>query len=101
MSKHEEIKKVAYEIFEKSGRTHGSDLDHWFEAERIVHERRMVATPPAEEAQVQPASDTPAPAEEKKIVRTRRKTAAEKKPAEPKKTKEKTATKTTRRKKTE
>ncbi|MCK7512919.1 MAG: DUF2934 domain-containing protein [Desulfobacterales bacterium] len=26
MSKHEEIKKVAYEIFEKSGRTHGGDF---------------------------------------------------------------------------
>jgi hypothetical protein len=33
---HSEIAKVAYEIFMKSGYSHGYDLDHWLEAERIV-----------------------------------------------------------------
>ncbi|MCK7512918.1 MAG: hypothetical protein MZV70_58805 [Desulfobacterales bacterium] len=66
-----------------------------------MHERRMVATPPAEEAQVQPASDTPAPAEEKKIVRTRRKTLAEETGGAQERRKRKQRTKTTRRKKTQ
>lgn len=36
---HEEIAKLAYEIFEREGRVHGRDLDHWLEAERIVYSR--------------------------------------------------------------
>jgi hypothetical protein len=32
----EEITKVANELYEKSGRMEGHDLDNWFEAERIV-----------------------------------------------------------------
>ncbi|OPY75736.1 MAG: hypothetical protein A4E65_03416 [Syntrophorhabdus sp. PtaU1.Bin153] len=31
-----EISRVAYELFERSGYMHGCDLEHWFEAERIV-----------------------------------------------------------------
>jgi len=33
---YEEIAKVAYEIYEKSGYIEGRDLDNWLEAERIV-----------------------------------------------------------------
>jgi hypothetical protein len=31
-----EIEKIAYELYEKSGKVHGHDFEHWFEAERIV-----------------------------------------------------------------
>lgn len=36
MDLYEEIAKVAYEIYEKSGYIEGRDLDNWLEAERIV-----------------------------------------------------------------
>lgn len=36
MKRHKEIQELAYEIFEKSGRAHGRELDHWLEAERII-----------------------------------------------------------------
>jgi hypothetical protein len=35
-SLHEEIVKVASDLFEKTGRAGGRDLDNWLEAERIV-----------------------------------------------------------------
>jgi len=31
-----EISKVAYELYEKSGRIEGHDFDNWLEAEKIV-----------------------------------------------------------------
>jgi hypothetical protein len=34
-----EISKVAYELYEKSGRAAGKHADHWFEAEKIVMAR--------------------------------------------------------------
>lgn len=37
---HEEIARVAYELFERRGRTHGNDLQDWLDAERIIRERR-------------------------------------------------------------
>ena len=36
MDLYEEIAKVAYEIYEKSGYIEGRDLDNWLEAERVV-----------------------------------------------------------------
>jgi hypothetical protein len=36
MNLREEIEKVAYELFERGGREHGKDKEHWLEAERIV-----------------------------------------------------------------
>jgi len=33
---HQEIVKVAHDLFERSGRVEGHDLDNWFEAERVV-----------------------------------------------------------------
>lgn len=36
---HQEIVKVAHDLFEKSGRVEGHDLDNWLEAERIVMTR--------------------------------------------------------------
>jgi len=41
MKRHKEIQKLAYEMFEKSGRVHGRELDHWLEAERIIKARQM------------------------------------------------------------
>jgi len=39
MDLHDEIAKVAYELYEKSGRAAGRDTDNWLEAERIVKAR--------------------------------------------------------------
>jgi hypothetical protein len=36
---HTEITKVAVELYEKSGRVEGRDLDNWLEAEKIVISR--------------------------------------------------------------
>ncbi len=33
---HDEIAKVAYELYEKRGRSEGSHFDDWLEAEKIV-----------------------------------------------------------------
>ncbi|HYA85666.1 MAG TPA: DUF2934 domain-containing protein [Nitrospirota bacterium] len=33
---YDEIAKVAHELYEKSGRVHGRDVQNWLEAERIV-----------------------------------------------------------------
>ncbi|MGH7849066.1 MAG: DUF2934 domain-containing protein [Thermodesulfobacteriota bacterium] len=32
----DKIARVAYELFEKSGRPNGKDIEHWLEAEVIV-----------------------------------------------------------------
>lgn len=37
----EEIAGEAYDLFERSGRVEGRDLDNWFEAERIVMKRHI------------------------------------------------------------
>ncbi len=39
MDLHDEISKLAYELYEKSGRPEGRDLENWCEAERIVMAR--------------------------------------------------------------
>ncbi|MBS1114052.1 MAG: hypothetical protein H6Q92_1815 [Nitrospirae bacterium] len=36
MNLHEEISRVAYELFESRGCVHGCDLDDWLKAERKV-----------------------------------------------------------------
>jgi hypothetical protein len=53
-SLHEEIVRVASDLFERSGRVGGRDLDNWLEAERIVVAHRVQlqnrkAQTPAEE----------------------------------------------------
>ncbi|MEW6569633.1 MAG: DUF2934 domain-containing protein [Nitrospirota bacterium] len=35
----EEIAKVAYDLYEKRGKTNGHDFDDWIKAEKIVLER--------------------------------------------------------------
>ncbi|MBI5640032.1 MAG: DUF2934 domain-containing protein [Nitrospirae bacterium] len=32
----EEIEKIAFELYQKSGKGNGHDLDNWLEAERLV-----------------------------------------------------------------
>jgi hypothetical protein len=39
MNLHEEISKVAFELYERSGRIEGRHLENWVEAERMVRER--------------------------------------------------------------
>jgi len=39
MKWYDEIARIARELYEKSGRIEGRDLDNWLEAERIVMER--------------------------------------------------------------
>ncbi len=39
MKWYDEIAKLARELYEKSGRVEGRDLDNWLEAESIVMER--------------------------------------------------------------
>lgn len=39
MNLHNEISKVAFELYRNSGRMEGHDLDNWLEAERVVMER--------------------------------------------------------------
>jgi len=39
MDLYEEIAKVAYKLYEKSGYIDGRDLDNWLEAERVVMAR--------------------------------------------------------------
>ena len=36
---HDEIARVAYELYEKGGRVHGNELKNWFDAEKIVMEK--------------------------------------------------------------
>jgi hypothetical protein len=43
MDKRQEIEKVAYELYAKGGYISGHEMDHWFEAERIVHSRTTAA----------------------------------------------------------
>lgn len=39
MNLHEEISKLAYELYEKSGKAEGKDRENWLEAEKIVRAR--------------------------------------------------------------
>jgi hypothetical protein len=41
MKKHKDIRELAYELFEKSGRVHGREIEHWLEAERVIRAREM------------------------------------------------------------
>ncbi|HMK49209.1 MAG TPA: DUF2934 domain-containing protein [Thermodesulfovibrionales bacterium] len=50
MKDQKDIQKLAYDIFEKNGRVHGRDLEHWLEAERIVRARKTDVQAAANEA---------------------------------------------------
>jgi len=36
---HDEIARVAYELYKERGRVHGHDLEDWLEAEKVVMEK--------------------------------------------------------------
>lgn len=60
MDLHDEIAKVAYELFERDGRKHGKDREHWCEAEELVKTGRAAEEKKAETRKVKPV---PAPQE--------------------------------------
>lgn len=39
-SMHEKIAKKAYELYEKSGRIDGRDIEHWLEAENLLKKKK-------------------------------------------------------------
>lgn len=52
MNLHEEIAKVAYELYKKSGCINGKDVENWVEAEKIVltrHASQDIEEPEGEE----------------------------------------------------
>ena len=42
---HEEVARVAYELYEQRGRVEGHDLDDWLKAEAIVRQQEAQRTP--------------------------------------------------------
>ena len=55
------IAAVAYELYIKSGRTEGRDVENWLEAERIVLSRKPGKAPVAGLKKPPEKSETPAP----------------------------------------
>ena len=45
MDREEEIKEIAYKIWEEEGYPHGWDMDHWFRAEIIWEEHHKPKKP--------------------------------------------------------
>ncbi len=83
MNLQEEIRKVAYELYEKSGRIGGREVENWVEAERIVmarHAHKQTTGRPKAQSGSEPA---------KKVVAKPgiKKAAAKTAEGEPKKTK--------------
>ncbi len=63
MDLNDEIAKVAYELFERDGRRHGKDKEHWCEAEEIVRARHAAA-----EKKAEPPNAKPVPAPQKAVT---------------------------------
>lgn len=62
MNLHEEIAKVAYELYLKRGCVHGHDLSDWLEAERIVlarHAGQEIEEPDIEEPDIEVTEEIP------------------------------------------
>jgi hypothetical protein len=45
MGKKEEIKLIAYQIWEEQGCQHGHDIEHWLKAELVWQERQKAVKP--------------------------------------------------------
>jgi len=56
MDLNDEIAKVAYELFERDGREHGKDKEHWRRAEEIVRARHAAGEKKAETRKAKPVS---------------------------------------------
>jgi hypothetical protein len=65
----EEVRLIAYWIWEDEGRPHGCDLDHWLRAEAVWHERQISVAPPVAE---KPEASTVKPRAKKSGVQRRR-----------------------------
>jgi hypothetical protein len=55
MNLHEEIARIAYELYEKSGCNGGRDFENWLDAERIVlmrHASQDIEEPEGEEPMI-------------------------------------------------
>ncbi len=74
MDHKDEIASIAYEIYVKSGKIEGRDLDNWLEAERLVLGRNKKTAPVAElrhtPPERQPVVTTPKPKERTTAPRT-------------------------------
>lgn len=66
----EEIEKLAYELYEKSGRIHGRDLENWVEAECIVKARRAKKEAVTAARQVEQAAEAVAQKVREKVKET-------------------------------
>ncbi len=44
MAKDDEIRDIAYKLWEEEGRPDGKDVEHWFKAETIWQERQNQAS---------------------------------------------------------
>jgi hypothetical protein len=60
MNLYDEICKLAYELYERSGRREGRDAENWLEAERIVIARYAVVAPEATPKTKKTPDKTPA-----------------------------------------
>jgi hypothetical protein len=60
----EEVRKIAYHLWEKEGHLHGQDLDHWLKAEVIWSEQQEEKVLPGEPMPQEKAS------ERKRVART-------------------------------
>lgn len=65
-----EIEKLAYELYEKSGRIHGRDLENWLEAEVIVKARGAKKEIVTAAKQVEQAAETVAQKVRAKVKET-------------------------------
>jgi hypothetical protein len=72
MKRQEEIRKVAYELYERSGMIAGHELENWLKAEKIVMARYAEETPtdtaprPVKKATVKTKEAAPPKADAKK-----------------------------------
>jgi len=85
MDLQDEITKVAYELFVKSGFIPDRDMENWLEAERIVMEKYKAENPAEAALEIISKPKKAAAKAKKEPKKTETKTA--KKKAEPKKTK--------------
>ncbi len=86
MKLHDEIARIAHELYEKSGWIPGRDLENWIEAEKIV--KSSLNGGPSRKKQAEESVKEPlkkaAPSEAKKAVEPKK--APAKRKAKPKKT---------------
>ncbi len=60
MDKEEEVRHIAYELWESSGRPAGCEVEHWLRAETIWQARQSPAAAPQAASTGKPRSTAPA-----------------------------------------